>query len=184
MKVIKVFFDISLLQAKPQDVPFSYPLLVMTVAASIASYILAIGELAQLFGKDISVAPITVAEHLIFAGTVWAILRFHNHSERFVQTVTAMFGVNTMVQLVMWPITGWLMKSAADLSALGTEQAPPPEAGMPLFLMLSLLIWILIVYGHIFKETLETRFGAGLLYTIASWMFTRMMLLLIFDPSA
>lgn len=174
MKAFKTLFNITLIQAKPQDIPFSYLLLGVTAATSIISYILALepvgSEVTRVLGKQISITPLAVAEHLFFAATVWMILRLRRHTERFVQMITAMFGVSTIMQLVMWPVTGWLLQNQ------GT-----PEANLPAFLIFALRIWILIVYAHIFKETLETRFGVGVLYTIASWMVTSMLLLLVVD---
>lgn len=174
MNPLKTFFDITLLQAKPQDIPFSYPLLGITAVTSIISYILALepvgSEVTKVLGKEISIAPLAVAEHIFFAATVWMILRLRQHTERFVQMATAMFGVSTIMQLVMWPVTGWLLQNQ------GT-----PDANLPAFLIFALRIWILIVYAYIFKETLETRFGVGVLFTILSWMVTSMLLLLVVD---
>ena len=174
MNSFRTFFDISLLQAKPQDLPFSHLLLGITLAASIVSYVLALGpvgsEVTRVLGKEISIIPLAIAENLFYAATVWLILRLRRRTERFIQTITAMFGVNTIMQLIMWPVTGWLLKNQ------GTA-----DASMPAFLIFALRIWILIVYAHIFRETLETRFGAGVLYTIASWMLTSMLLVLVFD---
>ena len=174
MNRLKTFFDITLLQAKPQDVPFSYPLLAITAATSIISYILALepvgSEVTKVLGKQVSITPLAVAEHFFFAATVWMILRLRRRAERFVQMLTAMFSVSTIMQLVMWPVTGWLLQNQ------GT-----PEANLPAFLIFALRVWILIVYANIFKETLETRFGVGVLFTIASWMVTSMLLLLVVD---
>lgn len=174
MTAFKILFDITLLQAKPQDVPFSYPLLGITALASIISYILALepvgSEVTRVLGKEISIAPLAAAEHFFFATTVWLILRLRGHAERFVQTITAMFGVSAIIQLVMWPVTGWLLQHQ------GT-----PDANFPAFLIFALRIWILLVYAQIFRHTLETRLGAGVLYTIASWVLTSVLLLLVID---
>lgn len=174
MNALKTLFDITLLQAKPQDVPFSYLLLGITAVTSIISYILALEpvgpEVTRVLGKKISVTPLAIAEHVFFAATVWLILRIRRRTERFIQTITAMFGVSTIIQFIMWPVTGWLLKNQ------GT-----PEANLPAFLIFGLRVWILVVYAHIFKETLETKFGGGVLFTIASWMLTSMLLLLVID---
>lgn len=158
MNLLKTFFDITLIQAKPQDVPFSYPLLLITAITSIISYIVAMepvrNELMARLGEEISIAQIAVAEHLFFAATVFVILRLRQHTERFVQMLTAMFGVNTIMQLIMWPATEWLLLKQ--------------ETPLPTLLMIALRIWLLIAYANIFKETLETRFGVGILFTIGS----------------
>lgn len=174
MNTLRILLDVSLLQAKPQDVPFSFQLLAVSTVASVVSYVLALdpvgAEVARVLGREISIVPLAVAEHLFFAATLWAILRIRRRTERFVQTTTAMFGVSAIMQLVMWPITGWLLRHQ------GT-----PDANLPAFLIFGLRIWILIVYANIFKETLDTGIRAGLLYTVACWMITSVLLLLVID---
>lgn len=156
MNAFKTLFDVCLLRAKPQDVPFSYPLLAAAAVASIITYVLALGpvgsEVGRVVGQEVSVAPLALAEHACFALTIWVLLKLRERSERFVQTLTAMFGVSTVVHLAMWPAT----------ANLATTQ------GTSRIFVFGLSIWMLIVYAHIFKDTLETRFGAGMLYTLAT----------------
>ena len=173
MNVLQTFFYLGLLQAKPQDVPFSYQLLGITAITSVACYILALQpaspELNRILGEQDSITMIAIAEHGFFAAAVWAILKLRGHGARFVQAITAIFGVSTIIRFLMWVISSIL---GVDHEAKGITLAGMSVVGLSL--------WILVVYAHIFKETLETRFGVGVLFTIASQMLTSMLLLMVF----
>ena len=172
MNALKIIFDISLLRAKPQDIPFSYQLLAITAITSIVSYILALEpaspELARILGEQNSITVMSLAEHAFFAATVWVILRIRGVSGRFVQTMTAMFGVSTIIRLLVWVVMGLL---ATNLQPSGAELVG--------LLVFGLSLWIWIVYAHIFRETLEARFGTGMLFTIISQVVTSMLLLTV-----
>ena len=173
MNVLMTFFYLGLLQAKPQDVPFSYQVLAVTALASIACYVLALQpatpELSRILGEQDSISMIAVAEHGFFAATVWVILRIRGHTARFVQTITAMFGVSAIIRFAMWVISSIL---GMDHGASGITLAGLSVVGLSM--------WILVVYAHIFRETLETGFGVGVLFTIVSQMLTSMLLLMVF----
>jgi len=174
MNSLKIFIDIILLRARPQDVSFSYRLLAITAITSIVSYILVLEpaspELAQYLGKQNSIIMISVAEHAFFAATVWVILKLRGFTGRFVQAMTAMFGVSTIIRLLVWLVMGLL---ATNPETSGT--------GVAGFLIIGLSLWIWVVYAHIFRETLESRFGVGLLYTIVSQIITSMLLLTVIN---
>ena len=174
MNTLKIFLDISLLKAKPQDVPFSYQLLALTAVTSIVAYILALEpatpELARILGRQNSIVAMSLAEHGFFALTVWVILKLRGYQTRFVQAMTAMFGVSTLIRMVVWLVVSLL---AADKAS--------SNAGLAGMLVFGLSLWIWVVYAHVFRETLETRFGTGMLYTIASQVITSMLLLTVID---
>ena len=68
MNTLKIFLDISLLKAKPQDVPFSYQLLALTAVTSIVAYILALEpatpELARILGCQVTLLRVDQGEDL------------------------------------------------------------------------------------------------------------------------
>ena len=174
MNTLKIFLDVCLLKAKPQDIPFSYQLLALTAVTSIVAYIFALEpatpELARILGSQNSIIMMSVAEHAFFALTVWVILKLRGHAARFTQAMTAMFGVSTLIRIIVWFVVSLL---AADKESSG--------AGLAGMLVFGLSLWIWVVYAHVFRETLETRFGAGMMYTIASQIITSMLLLTVID---
>lgn len=174
MNALKIFLDITLLKAKPQDIPFSYQLLILTAVTSIVAYILALEpatpELARILGTQNSIVVMSLAEHGFFALIVWVILKLRGVPARFVQAMTAMFGVSTIIRIIVWLVVRLL---AADQESSG--------AGLAGMLVFGLSLWIWVVYAHIFKDTLEIRFGAGMLYTVVSQVATSMLLLTVID---
>jgi hypothetical protein len=168
---LKTIVDLALLQAKPQDLPYSWALLGLLASASTLSYVLALevvgSQLTQVVGQEIPIVPLAIAEHAFFALTIWLILRLALKSERFCQTLSAMFAGNTLVQLAMWPVSQWMV------NAQGTA-----AANTPTLLLLGLRVWLLLIFAHIFKEALEVRMGLGVLFTIGCWIFTSVLLLL------
>ena len=44
---------------------------------------------------------------LLFAGVIWIALRLRGHPERWVQTMTGIYGAVTILQLVTIPLSGW-----------------------------------------------------------------------------
>ena len=120
MNALKIFLDISLLKAKPQDVPFSYQLLALTAVTSIVAYILALEpatpELARILGKQNSIIAMSIAEHGFFAATVWVILRLRGHQARFRRTILWREGERSMGRATLaWAVL------LAGASALATE---------------------------------------------------------------
>lgn len=171
MNLLKTIIDLALLQAKPQDLPYSWALLAALAAASALSYVVALNvvgsELTQVVGEDIPIVPLAIAEHAFYALTIWLVLRLALKAERFCQTLSAMFAANTLVQLAMWPVSQWMV-DAQGTAAVNT----------PTLLLLGLRVWLLLIFANIFKEALEVRLGVGVLFTIGCWIFTSLLLLL------
>lgn len=171
MNPLKTIVDLALLQAKPQDLPYSWALLAVLAAASTLSYVMALdavgNELAQYVGEDFPIVPLAIAEHAFYALTIWLVLRLAQKPERFCQTLSAMFAANTLVQLAMWPVSQWMMDTQGT-AAVNT----------PTLLLLGLRVWLLLIFANIFKEALEVSMGVGVLFTIGCWVFTSLLLLL------
>ena len=169
MNLFKIFLDVCLLRAKPQDVPYSFQLLAVTAVTAVVSYILALepamNQFAQVLGTQKSIIVMSIAENAFFALTVWVIIRLRGRQERFVQAITAMFGASTLIRLVVWLIVGLL---DGGVNSTG--------AGLAGILVLGLTLWLVIVYGHIFRNTLEITLVGGILYTIASLFVTAMLM--------
>ena len=91
-------------------------------------------------------------------------LKFHGSLARFQQAATALMGSGFLLGLLALPLVAWSHHSESS------------EAGL---LLLVLIIWSLVVMGHILRHTFETRFNLGLgiavLYTLVSWNLTFML---------
>ena len=174
MNVFKIIFDISLLRAKPQDIQFSYQLLAITAVTSVVSYFLALEparpELERILGTQNSSIVMSLAENGFFAATVWVILKLRGAGGRFVQAMTAMFGVSTIIRLLVWLVMGLLATSQESAGA-----------GMAGLLVFGLSLWTWIVYAYIFMNTLDSGFWTGLLFDFISQVVTSMLLLTVID---
>lgn len=157
MHLIKIFVDLCVFQAKPQDLPASKALAVLAGVATIITYVVA----HQASGQGEGIFGFAVAQVAIFAFTIWAVLKIKKVPERFPQTISAIFGVSSLIQLVAWPILGWLSKAS------GT-----PGAGLPVLMIMGLSVWVLAVSVYVMKHALEIGIGQSLLVTLGCQMLT------------
>lgn len=151
-----LFLDIALLRRNPQDLPASRHLLLLTVLAVIASYVLAIN------------ARYTVAESLLRAGVdvaflalfVYALLLVERRPTRFNQAFTALCGTGTLLNLLSWPLFGLLDPGGGF-------------TGVALLLLWALVVWGILVTAHILRHAVERSlvFGVGLAvaYMFGAW---------------
>lgn len=88
-------------------------------------------------------------------------LKFHGSLARFQQAATALMGSGLMLGLLALPLVAW------------TRHSESSEAGL---LLLALIIWSMVIMGHILRHTFDTRFNIGLgiavLYTLIAWNLT------------
>lgn len=154
---LNAYLRLALLKQNPQDLPASQTLTLL----SLASYFLisiALSAPGYGLGKGMVHAVIEV---MILIAYTRGLLSAFAIPERFMQTVSALAGCS-----VLWGI------AVLPLGAL-LAQAPPeePPAG-PALLYFALVIWLLVVYGHIFRHALSRGslggFLAGLGYLIAA----------------
>ena len=165
-KIIKMLF----LKAAPQDLPYSYSLLLRLLI-----YYLVIGmivvngliEPALALGRLMLNVGIT----LFF---VYVLLSSFNLSARFVQTASAMIGVGIVFNLLIWPI---LLYGAPE----------PPEssiAQLVSMLILMLVSWEVLVGAHILRNAMETRMTQAVLLSMALFIMTLTLSQLVFPESS
>lgn len=154
-ELLKLFFKISLLKANPQDVPPSSFLMMLSIAVyGLLSLIISTIELP--IAKAIFSALIDTG--LLFAlasVSLWII----GASERKAQTVTALAGTGSIVQIIAMPIMLWLSQiGEADASLLF----------LPRWALLLLVIWNITIIAHILRHALSLAFpiaiGIAVLY--------------------
>ena len=143
------FLAICLLRAGPQDLPASQFLLALTaglylftgVALILVDYSL-LDSLGQVL---LDVGLLGVVTYIL--------LSLRRHPRRFVQTYSALMGTGTLLNLGAAPLL------------LGIHAAETYGAGMGLFglLWFVLIIWSMLVTGHIFQHALEVPLFAGIL---------------------
>ncbi|MGD8589289.1 MAG: hypothetical protein PVG22_10720 [Chromatiales bacterium] len=149
------FVDLCLLRKGPQDTPFSTLLLGITGVLNVLVGVVMI--------VDVRTGVISaLGESLFDAGLMLAVLYFalrsQNRRARFVQTATALMGTGLLLGLLALPLISW------------SRNTDSGEAGL---LLLALIIWSMVVMGHILRHTFEIGLGIGIglafAYTLLSW---------------
>lgn len=138
--------DICLLRAAPQQLPFSWELLGLTVIASVG-----LGYPAMLaYGATSNPVPELTLSLVFTLAFVYAVLAFRGFKTRFVQTASAIFGTDAIITLVALPV----------LHAASTGAT---HDSLTLLAIAGVVIWNLLVMGHILRHALSLPLPGGIL---------------------
>jgi hypothetical protein len=155
----KSFFSICCFRSRPQDLPASRDLLVLTLLAyAFSSFLLSLAtqavELAALSGllDAVLLASIT---HIVL--TLWRL------PERWLQTTTALVGTGIIFSLLALPFS-WLLANSTDSD---------PLALLLFLFVISLLLWNIAVMAHIIRHALSSSFALAVLVALFYvWVIT------------
>lgn len=144
--LIKLFFDICLLRANPEDLPYSKVLQNL----SILGYAL-VGLVISIMGQSFGNAALAaVVDTGLLVGLAYASLWIRSFLRRSTQTITALAGTGVIFSIVSFPIMVWLQ---------GITNDQPSTVSL---LLLILITWNVAVIGHILKSALSIPFWAGI----------------------
>lgn len=134
------------LQRGPQDLPGTTGALAAAIAVSCVLSLVALG----IMGNDNPALQIAVAAGftLLFVGVALQLRKLGN---RFVQTATALFGTDALLTLIALPATMGLDRSSEEISPLAA------------LWLLGVLLWTLMVVGHILRNALDLPLVGGVL---------------------
>ena len=167
------FVDIILMRRGPEHLPASVVVLVCTVAVNLAIYAITtvVGPkppenwLLQLAAAS--------AVSLLWFQLALTLLR---KRERFVQTMTAIFGTNAIFLPAMVPLGAavlpYLQKKADDVAAA------PPSALLILFMILGL--WQLVVQVRIVHAAFEWPYFASVLFIFGQGFVSLIVFFILF----
>ncbi|HXK56931.1 MAG: hypothetical protein KDI74_05210 [Gammaproteobacteria bacterium] len=148
-RLLNVFVDICLLRAGPQDLPGSHFLVLLTASLSLLTGTLVI---VGTFGSLDTALAAQLLDILLLLGLLRLVLQLTGKSARFPQTASALFGSGVLINLVTMP-----------LQLLGSADSPASSGGgLSGLFYLALVIWALVIVGHIIRHTLEIRIAAGI----------------------
>ncbi len=153
LEIIRAFIDICLFRRGPQDLPASSFLLYLTLGTYAASnFLLALGRYTP-----ISAAMVSLTDTVMLAVLTLSLLYMQGRAVRVPQTLAALAGTGTVVAVLALPPVYWL-------------PAQPGQAHLSIaeLLVLGLVVWSLVIMGHIIRHALSTRMFVGLL---AAMMF-------------
>lgn len=156
-RLLNVFVDICLLRAGPQDLPVSGFLVVMTALLSLLTGTLVI---VGTFGSLGTALAAQILDILLLLGLLRLVLQITGKSARLPQAASAMFGSGALINLVTMPIQ---LLDPGDPSASGASEL----SGL---FYLFLIIWALVIVGHIIRHTLEIRMVSGIVLALAYFL--------------
>lgn len=162
MNSLPVMLDILRLRRGPQDLPADVGTLVFWLGVALVTG-MAVG--IPLYGVAGALA-LNLLDLAVLYAFIAIVLGMRGFPGRWIQTWTAMAGSGALLGVLM-----------ALLMLLG---AGDPEAVSPLVVlaMLALLVWLLLVFGHILHQALElggrmTGMLIALVYLIISSVITQ-----------
>ncbi len=156
--LIRPFVQLCLFQTEPQRLPASTLLLALALIAHI---------LAETMGFAMLLDPPTaflagLTGTVLLIALTASVLLVQRQQARIVQTVTALAGSITLLDLVGLSVLSW--REAAHAS--GSDQ------GLPILALLVLTAWSLGVQGHILRHALSVPFFIGILVSIFFFWIT------------
>lgn len=143
MALLRLYLGICFLRQGPQDIPssnflFRLILLVYLVVGCAVSTLQL--EWAAVF-LQVAIQAVVV---FVF---VWGCLAMSNQGSRFLQTMMAVLGTDALISLIALPLLFWIK---AD-----------PKVFPAYILLFGLMLWQLVVMGHILRCALDKPFWYG-----------------------
>ena len=147
--LIRFFVELCLLRRAPQDLPASPLLFRLAFAADLGAGLLVGLMSRQPFLTDLIQSLTEIALQL---GVLYGALRLTGHPGRFLQAATALLGASVLVGIV---VLAPLSLNPGDSGASGT-------AAFGSFVLLLVVVWNLVITGHIIRHTFGIGLGAGI----------------------
>jgi len=151
--LLKIFVDICLFRAKPEQLPYSFFLMMLCIITYVATG-MAVSLINQSLGKAILIVVVDTAMMLSF---IFVGLWIRNFLNRAIKTITAIAGTGTLFTIVGLPL----------MMALNNQ--PKDQTSIASLLVLIVVIWNVGVLGHILRNALSMPSWVGV--TIALMYF-------------
>ncbi len=169
--LLRQFLDLCMLRLGPQDLPASRSLLLGSLAAYVVSGALLTAPLYGVMHALLGAA--------VDAGFMWlyamALLSALGLKPRTLQTVTALAGAGTVFNLLALPLIQALARVPEE--EIGTS------GGFSSLLYVILLLWLLVVYGHVFRHALDRSRAVGLAAAFGYLLFSTMVVQMALPPA-
>lgn len=151
--LVRLFIDMIRLRSRPQDLPASGNVLLLSVVALVAISMVAVQPLYPLARGAARVAVDVVLQLAV----IHVALSATGRAQRFRQTFSAICGTAAIFALLAWPLHAVL--------------ADRPESNgltaVAFVLLLGLIGWTVAVVGHILRHAFDIRMPAAVALAIA-----------------
>ncbi len=139
--LLKPFVDLIFFRGKPQDIPASQSLLMATVLACLVTTLI-----NSLKNTDfVSGFILSAGQIVLLAGFLLFFLNLHRKKERLAQTLTALFGALTLLNLLSLPFNA---KLEVDAEGVMT-------ASNGIILVSLIQVWFFVIMVRVIKESLD-----------------------------
>jgi hypothetical protein len=149
--LLQAFIDIAFWRRGPQDLPASYGLACLvgvTYAALSFAHI-------ELYGWSLHAASLLVLIDVgMLCGWVFLLLAFFSRRQRFLQTITAVWGVGALLTLLDIGFT------ATQLLLVGRPEAPS-------FWIVLRFLAVVLIMGRILRTAIDSGVLTGMALTVA-----------------
>jgi len=123
----------------------------------LANLLLAMCMLSDVYGNASRALLAGLVDNLFLLLVLWLLLLWKNMKSRFVQTATALFGTSLLLGLILVPLR----------TLIGPQTAEPTSAAVLAGLAsLLVLIWFLVIMGHILRHAVEVSLGKGIVMAV------------------
>ncbi|HYN79517.1 MAG TPA: hypothetical protein VES73_17175 [Lamprocystis sp. (in: g-proteobacteria)] len=154
MALITFFIQLCLLRRTPQDLPASDALFWLVLAADLCAGLL----IGLVGGLGLGISLIQGGTQLaLLLGLLYLGLYFTRHPGRFTQSATALLGSGALISFIAAMVL--------TLNPTGSEESDAATLGA--IMLLVLMVWSIVVTGHIARHTFSISLGQGLSLAIA-----------------
>lgn len=166
---VQTLLNVALRKNGPEDIPDSGFLLGLTFVV----YLLIQAPLIWMsFGTaDVLVATLAVSVGMLVLG-LWLLLVLTGYRSRFRQSLTAMLGTNALLGAFSVPFTYWREAGLANQASVA----------LPSAMIFVIMLWSLMVDGHIVARAISKPFGIGLMIAVAFFFLHTAVLFELLPP--
>ena len=137
-RLVKAFLDIALWRKTPASLPASTFLLALVASADVVVDLLAEWVVPAPQGRLFFSVLLTVLAPLCFTGVVLAVTK---RSHRFLQTGSAVLGIDVIFSLILLPLQALNSALGTDRPLSGAILALLSYAGLIAYLMANMNVW-------------------------------------------
>ena len=170
-RLLSLLVDLCRFRSGPQDFPYLPPL---AIGLLLVQLVLLTARV-QWSGLDVDIAPIVLLRGGFVLAATWAVLRLRGLQARYWQTLLSLLAVELLFSILMFPL----------LSLVGTGGERPAGAMAPLlgWLTLLLVVWQLLVQGHIWRHALNLLMPIGVLIALALHLVEAVLVVSLFSQA-
>ncbi|MEN9849262.1 MAG: hypothetical protein RL368_2002 [Pseudomonadota bacterium] len=166
MHAIGLFFKLCRLQLKPHQLPYSYSLLLINsllymFISVVSALIVFTAEQSWLYGV------LDMSLQIILVGSLLTVMEYQ---QRIVQTLTALFGANNILSVLMLPANYFSYQNHTVENLEGFADV----------LLLGLFLWLIIITAHIMRHAVGGSRLIGLMIAFLLSLFSGMALQQVF----